>query len=102
MEDIENKNVMELQNSAFSEMCKILADCQDAEFINAFLHCLMTPTEIKDFSTRWLLVKEIEKGTSQREIAKKLGISLCKITRGSRELHKENSAFKSVLEKLKK
>jgi TrpR family trp operon transcriptional repressor len=31
---------------------------------------------------------------SQRGIAKDLGISLCKITRGFRELKKPNSAFR--------
>lgn len=102
MEESEKNNLQELQNSAFSEMCNILAECKDSAFINDFLRCLLTPAEVKDFSNRWLLVKEIEKGTPQREIARKLGISLCKITRGSRELHKEHSAFKRILEKLKK
>jgi TrpR family trp operon transcriptional repressor len=34
---------------------------------------------------------------SQRKIAERLGMSLCKITRGSRELKKNGSAFKRVL-----
>ncbi|MCR4626162.1 MAG: trp operon repressor [Treponema sp.] len=95
---MENKKDNEFTDDAFKEMCSILADCNDSDFINDFLRCLCTPAEIKDFANRWLLVKEIEKGTSQREIAKKFGMSLCKITRGSRELHKENSAFKRVLD----
>jgi hypothetical protein len=43
-------------------------------------------------------VKEIARGTPQREIAKDLGLSLCKITRGSRELKKEGSPFRKMLE----
>ncbi len=43
---------------------------------------------------RWALVKELSHGTAQRRIAEDLGLSLCKITRGSRELKKEGSAFK--------
>jgi len=97
---MENNKDNKLSDAAFDEMCSILADCSDPVFINDFLRCLCTPAEIKDFSNRWLLVKEIENGTSQREIAKKFGMSLCKITRGSRELHKENSAFKKILDKL--
>ena len=54
--------------------------------------------ELKDFANRWHLVKELDAGTTQREIAKKYGMSLCNITRGSREIKKENSAFKKFLE----
>jgi TrpR family trp operon transcriptional repressor len=35
---------------------------------------------------------------SQRKIAEELGMSLCKITRGSKELQKRDSAFKTVLD----
>jgi TrpR family trp operon transcriptional repressor len=36
----------------------------------------------------------------QREIAKNLEVSLCKITRGSRELKKPGSAFRRILDTL--
>ena len=39
--------------------------------------------------------------TLSREIANKFAMSLCKITRGSRELNKEDSAFRKMLELLK-
>jgi TrpR family trp operon transcriptional repressor len=69
----------------------------DAQLIKDFLHCLLTPAEIADIAARWALVKELKHRTPQREIAKDLGISLCKITRGSRELKKPDSAFKRML-----
>ena len=86
---------------SFLELCRLIAETDDARFIRDFFGCLFTPAERKDFANRWLLVKEIDKGTTQREIAKRFGMSLCKITRGSRELHKEESAFRRMLEKLK-
>ncbi|HPN10625.1 MAG TPA: Trp family transcriptional regulator, partial [Spirochaetota bacterium] len=46
------------------------------------------------------LVKLLHEGMSQRKIAERLGLSLCKITRGSRELKKSRSPFKAMLEKL--
>jgi TrpR family trp operon transcriptional repressor len=46
------------------------------------------------------LVKALNAGTSQREIAKNLEVSLCKITRGSRELKKPGSAFRRILDTL--
>lgn len=85
-------------DESLREMCALLAETSDSGVIYDFFRCLFTPAELSDFSARWLLVKEIDKGTTQREIAKKFGISLCKITRGSRELKKTDSAFKKFLE----
>ena len=87
---------------SFYEICKILSECAGAKEAAEFLSCLCTPAEREDFSKRWLSVKELYKGTPQREIAKKFNMSLCKITRGSKELRKENSAFKKILDKEQK
>ena len=91
----------EVTKETLKEISHILAT-SDEQLVYDFLECIFTPTERKDISNRWLLVKEIEKGTTQREIAKKFGMSLCKITRGSRELNKPDSAFRRVLESQKK
>ncbi|HOX22068.1 MAG TPA: Trp family transcriptional regulator [Elusimicrobiales bacterium] len=58
---------------------------------------LFTPAEIEDFSMRWRLLKLLESGLPQRKIASALGISLCKITRGSRILKKKDSKAKTTL-----
>jgi TrpR family trp operon transcriptional repressor len=90
----EEKNA---RNSAgFKEMCRVLAKVTNDSLIYDFFECILTPPECKTVAERWLLVREIDKGTPQREIAKMLGISLCKITRGSREYKKEGSAFKKI------
>jgi TrpR family trp operon transcriptional repressor len=81
------------------EMSKALASVDDEKVIEEFLISLLTEKEVHDFSARWELVKLLDEGMSQRKIAKKLGLSLCKITRGSRELKKPNSAFKYFIEK---
>jgi len=65
-----------------------------------FFRCLFTLAELTDMAKRWLLVKEIDKGTTQREIAKKYRLSLCKITRGSKELKKDYSAFRRLLDRI--
>jgi TrpR family trp operon transcriptional repressor len=82
------------------ELSRTLAAIQEPEFIGDFLRCLLTPAETADIAARWALVKALDEGHPQREIAKSLGISLCKITRGSRELKKPNSAFRRVLERI--
>ena len=88
----------ELVDESIRELCKLILKSNDEEFIYNFFVCMFTKPELKDIASRWLLVKEIDKGTTQREIAKKYGMSLCKITRGSRELHKDDSAFRKMLE----
>ena len=95
-----SKDTDELDNltkETLHELCEICTS-NDSELIYDFFECLFSKAELKDISNRWLLVKEIDKGTTQREIAKKFSMSLCKITRGSKELNKENSAFRKILD----
>lgn len=100
MVSVENESELDSKDLevALREMCNLLAKNNDANFIYDFFGCLFTPAEMSDFAKRWLLVREIDKGTTQREIAKKFHISLCKITRGSRELKKTGSAFRKLLD----
>ena len=79
------------------EISQILSRIGDPDLIEDFLKSILTKKEAVDISSRWELVKLLDKGVSQRNIAKVLHLSLCKITRGSRELKKDNSAFKMVL-----
>lgn len=85
-----------------AELSRTLAQAADPELIESFLRCLLTPAETADIAARWALVKALEQKVPQREIAKRLGISLCKITRGSRELKKPDSAFQRMLDILKR
>jgi len=80
------------------EIADSLAAIGDAALIRRFLESLLTPREREEIAGRWELVKLLERGESQRHVAKRLGMSLCKITRGSRELKKRDSAFKAVLD----
>ena len=92
------ENNDEVIDQTIRELCRILKKSDDENFIYDFFKCLFTPPALKDFANRCLLVKELDKGTTQREIAKKYGMSLCKITRGSRELAKADSAFRKLLD----
>ena len=87
----------ELEN-AYKEVCALIANTTDKDFLLDFFNCLFTASERKNIAERWLLVKGIESGLPQREIAKKYNMSLCKITRGSKELKRKDSAFLKMLE----
>ncbi|MDR3200324.1 MAG: trp operon repressor [Spirochaetales bacterium] len=87
---------------AVRELAEVLAATGNEKEIGDFLSSLLTKAEVRAIAARWTLVKEIALGTPQRDIAKKYSLSLCKITRGSRELKKENSPFRLMLARLKK
>ena len=91
----------ELVQDTIKELSQLLSQIDDKDFIYEFLKCLLSKPELNAIASRWLIVKEIDKGTTQREIAKKFSMSLCKITRGSKELNKQDSAFRKMLEILK-
>jgi TrpR family trp operon transcriptional repressor len=74
-----------------------LAKTKDSLFIKDFLRRLLTPAEAADIAARWALVKALEQKIPQREIARTLGLSLCKITRGSKEMKNPDQAFQKML-----
>ncbi len=88
----------ELDEEGLKELCCALAKADDPELLMEFLSCLFTKAELERVAKRWLLVREIRRGTTQREIARMFGMSLCKITRGSKELKKDDSAFSRMLD----
>lgn len=69
----------------------ILALENDAEKINNFIIEMFTQSEVETLSKRWQILNLLKEGRTQREIAKELKVSLCKVTRGSQILKKKNS-----------
>ena len=92
------ETLSEKHQKALWEMSTTLAHTDEAELIEEFFYSILTPSEQETIATRWELVKLIDQGLSQRKISEMLGLSLCKITRGSKELKKENSAFARMIQ----
>ena len=86
--------------NSITELARVLAISNDPLLIENFLQSILTEAEVDEVAKRWALVKRIHLGESQRSISRELGLSLCKITRGSKELKKENSSFKTMIERL--
>ncbi len=63
------------------------------------LATLLTAPEREKIALRWRLVCLLEQGVTQRAIASELGISLCKITRGSHELKYGPESFRKAVQK---
>ena len=83
------------------EISEVLSEMNNPEEIELFLHEILTPTELKDISLRWALLKKLFDGVPQRNIASELCVSLCKITRGSRILKDRDSVTRKLLTKLR-
>jgi TrpR family trp operon transcriptional repressor len=101
MKQYTDEKLSELEQEGLKELISILAEQKDVNELKECLECLLTKSELEDLGKRWLLVKEIDAGTTQREIAQTFHMSLCKITRGSRELKKPGSAFRRMLALIK-
>lgn len=88
--------------AAIDEMVNAFVGIKDSLHMKKLFKELFTPAEIKTLELRWLLVKKLYEGIPQRKIASELGISLCKITRGSKVLKSKESLIARILEKNKK
>jgi TrpR family trp operon transcriptional repressor len=67
--------------------------------LHEFLFDLLSPAEYKDLAVRWQIVKQLQKGLSQRDIAKNLKVSISTVTRGSREMLNKKGGFAEILKK---
>ncbi len=84
---------------SFNELVEILSKMNSKEEVKKFLMEILTEKEINDITLRWQLLKELYKGETQRKIAERHKISLCKITRGSKLLKDKDSMMNKILNK---
>lgn len=87
-----NRNTIDM-----TEIAEFLEELGDKDKIFSFLSDILTDSELIDLNKRWRILKMLKKGVSQREISKELGVSLCKVTRGSKILRNENSVITKYL-----
>ncbi len=79
------------------QLVRIFCRIDDPDTMKRFFGEIFTPAEIDDFVLRWRLMRMLHDGVPQRKISSRLGISLCKITRGAKILKAGNSVTESIL-----
>ena len=95
------KNKSQWYSEHFAELVDILYEvAEDRELLTEFLLDLWTPTEIREMSKRWQVVKMLDRKVPHHKIAAKLGVSVATVTRGSREMSNPAGGFQKVLKKL--
>lgn len=70
----------------FEELISEFLKIKDKKVMKNFLLGLLTQQELEEIPTRVQIVKMLKKSIPQHEIAKKLGIGVATVTRGSNEI----------------
>ena len=71
------------------DLLNIVLSIKDKEELKSFIDDMFTEKEVEDVVQRYLLMDDLYRGKSQRDIARDRSMSLCKITRGSKMLKKK-------------
>jgi len=79
-----------------NELADTIVSIKERQIAKDFLKNILTPTELDEVAKRLQIVKLLKKGVPQREIAKKLDVSIGTITRGSRELKYGAPGFENI------
>jgi len=94
--------VVPVPSNHVRDLYELFAAVDSVEEARTLLTDILTPQELESLAERWQLIQALHAGKPQREIARDLGISISKITRGSRMLQYGSGGFTHFLKKLKK
>ncbi len=84
-----------------NELFDLLAEINKSEEICDLMREMLTKSELETLSKRWRILKMLSVGRTQRDIAKELKVSLCKVTRGAQILKDEKSIVVKCLKEIK-
>ncbi len=80
------------------ELLEVLhAASKDRGLFNDFIKEILTPREFDNLSRRWQIVRRLAKGEHHQAIAEALKIGVATVTRGSREMRKQDGGFRRAL-----
>lgn len=85
--------------TVINEISEIFLDLKTQEDISNFMLEIFTESELETLSKRWRILTMLSNRKTQREIAKTLNVSLCKVTRGSKILKNKNAIVTKYLTK---
>lgn len=91
------RNQIDMNKQYIKELSRVLVQIKDDATAEAFLRNILTPGELEEISKRLQIVKLLLKDVPQREVAKKLGVSMGTVSRGSRELKYGENGFRKLL-----
>ncbi len=84
-------------DESYEDLIRLFTETNSIEDMKSLFSDLFTDAERKDFTIRWKLMNDLYQHVPQREIASNLRISLCRITRGSKMLKREDGYVRRKL-----
>jgi len=75
-----------MDSKYIDELASTILSLKTKKEIVRFLEGILTPQELVEIPTRLQIVKMLKNGVSQHAIAKKLGVGIATVTRGSKEI----------------
>ena len=96
-----SKRIVAANEAEIQTVAELFAGVSNPLRMRRLLSEILTPAELHDLALRWQLVQRLHAGVPQRRIASELGVSLCKITRGSRILKQPLGVIRDILLKKK-
>ncbi len=88
---------MKKQKAPSSQLTKLLFSIKNEGSMTLLLEDLLTPKERKSIEERISILKALTDELDQRTIAKKLHVSIGKITRGSKIIQYGKTNWKNIL-----
>ena len=89
------------KNKEITDIINFLTNLKNQNEIINFMTEILTQAELETLSKRWRIINMLNNGMTQRDIAQKLQVSLCKVTRGAKILKDKNSIVRKYLIKEK-
>ena len=83
-----------------AHLLNALCSIQDPLEMRRVLSDLLTRSEIAALQKRWAILCLLREGMPQREIARRIGGSLCNVTRGARLLRDKSCASAILMDRL--
>ena len=93
--------VMPVPRQYLRDLYVLLSRPKNERETQLLLQDLLSTKELATLAERWQLVKMLAEGVPQRTIARKLRISISKVTRGSHALKRGGAGFRRYLKKKK-
>lgn len=93
---------MAVSKKHLQDLFELFSAIKTKDEARKLLNDILTPQELESIAERWQLIKQLHSGKPQRKIAQDLGISICKITKGSRVMKYGEGGFDIFLKRLKK
>jgi len=80
------------------EIYKVFSSLETPEQAERFLSDILTDKELEEVKSRWVLIKALYEGKTQREARDLTGVSIATVTRGAKVLKSGKGGFEEMLE----